>query len=252
MKKIAIIALTAFASVLYALDAVMVDNNGTLAYPDKATFAQKNDLASTAKPYIYIDMMVDADADDVSVSNIRGFAPDRSTSTTRWIPYDVELKVVDNSTGQLVYWFSTTKGSYTQGSDNYLNYPKRDVNAKCFVLMRNAKDGYTRPTWISFNGNTYPHASIYAFKNSRSDTSALTGIGGIIIVPSSTTKDGTSTKAFFNPNDMSFINGAYNGKENGQIPRYSVIYLRISPDRAETVNGQTFWQAANIFNTGSK
>ncbi len=163
------------------LGIVQVNNSGALTYPDKATFAQKNDLASTAKPYIYIDMMVDADADDVSVSNIRGFSPDRSTSTTRWIPYDVELKVVDNSTGQLVYWFSTTKGSYTQGSGNYLDHQKRDVNAKCFVLMRNENDGYVRPTWIRFDGTTYPYSSIYTFKNSLADTSALTGIGGIII-----------------------------------------------------------------------
>ncbi len=244
MKKLLTTLLLLHSSflILHSADTVMVNDNGTLAYPDATTFAQKNDLASTAKPYIYIDMMVDADADDTGRYNIRGYAAENYTYT-KWIPYDVELKVVDNLTGELVYWFCSCPNA-REGS-TYYNHEARDVNAKVYYLARTNKSP-DRPIWNEFvvSGSSYPKSSIYQAIISGYQGSGLNGVGGIVIVPgerlrgtSTSNPNGAYTKNFFNPNFSTF-------------GRYSVIYLRISADGEETINGKHFWQAANIHTTG--
>ena len=94
MNKILTIITLTFACVCFADDSVMVDNNGTLTYPDKATFAKKNAVNLS----VFVDLYRDG-LDDVS-----GMRLSDGGKSIYWS--DCELKVLDKN-GNIIYFFST-------------------------------------------------------------------------------------------------------------------------------------------------
>lgn len=227
LKKIFFILIISITSLLAANKTVVVDSV-TGKIPTLEKFKQNNDIPSTKYPYIFLNMQ-----------------PDTMSGNSNWIPYDAELKVID-SNNKLIYWVSTIQSSTY--APNYLNNPATDLNARIYFLCRKKGVNPSRPVWNRFN---FEQSCIYAYiKNSDLfDTTSLNGgIGGILIIPnmSGQTVGGTNIKEIF---DLT----------RKQSYKYSIIYLRISADKAETINkiinnvetNVRYWQQVTSFQTGA-
>ena len=128
MKKILLTILAGtFIGVLFGADSVMVDNNGTLAYPDKDTFAQKNALVPTTNLSVFVDLYRDGidDVTDARPPQGRG---------QYWS--DCELKVLDKN-GNIIYFFSTIL-FYSKRVQALHDSKYNDMNARCFYYVSGA------------------------------------------------------------------------------------------------------------------
>ena len=211
MNKILTIITLTFACVCFADDSVMVDNNGTLTYPDKATFAKKNAVNLS----VFVDLYRDG-LDDVS-----GMRLTDGGKSIYWS--DCELKVLDKD-GNIIYFFSTIYFNSKQVQALHdSKYNDTDATVYYYVSGGNTNGVCVKPKKKLTNFNSSIGAIENAYNGNSNAGDGKVRITAIQIYPSEKFRD-----VFLNP-------------EN------SIMVWRQSIYSAETDgNGDKVWRPAII------
>ena len=143
MRNILVITFMLLACIARAADTVLVDDNGALEYPTKATFAAQNDLVSTSNLSVFVDTY--RDGIEYMAYNTLGY-------TKYWT--DCELKVLDKD-GNIVYFFSTIYYNSSQVRNNHPSVADDDAVVYYYVSGGNPENNVcVKPKQRFTDGNS--------------------------------------------------------------------------------------------------
>lgn len=223
MKKILLaILISTFIGVLCGADSVMVDNSGTLAYPTKATFFEKNVRAFQQDFRIFVDTTP-------SVLN-----NDTSNNTAWWT--DCEVKVIDKW-GNLIYFTSTIALKKSQVLE--LHPQICDETPQVFAWLAVGSNS---------NGGCWGQRKELTDFKSTIGASIGSAISGIWIYPSiNSTKERTIpiyTGANQSANESviwgEYIRSVFNNPDN------TILVWRQTKAEGETYDGNKLWRPARL------
>lgn len=262
MKKILLaILISTFIGVLCGADSVMVDNSGTLAYPTKATFFEKNVRAFQQDFRIFIDTTPSANDNNMVYSTAQGtnylYYKDQngnvqrtvastgqtlSTFKTGFYYYnikwwtDCEVKVIDKW-GNLIYFTSTIA---LENSQVLKLHPQIcDKTPKVFAWLA-----------VGYNSNGGCWGERKELTNFTSSIGASIGsaISGIWIYPSINSTEKRTIPVYTGANQSTnksviwgeYIRSVFNNPDN------TILVWRQTTSEGETYNGNKLWRPARL------
>ena len=172
MRNILVITFMLLACIARAADTVLVDDNGALEYPTKATFASQNDLVSTSNLSVFVDTY----RDGIESLSYRGVGYGQY-----WT--DCELKVLDKD-GNIVYFFSTIYYNSSQVRALHPNVADDNAVVYYYVSGGNTNGVCVKPKKLFTNRNSSIGATEGASYGTQKPNDDKVRITAIQIYPS--------------------------------------------------------------------